>query len=131
MNFSGLSRGEKVVVRAGGALLVDMLFFPWHRIPPGLRRTAIQAPNSLQGTIAFLLAVAMVAQILMARSSSSPRNTTLVRLQPVAGMAVLAALAWKLTLGAVYLSVGAYLGLPLAVGLAYGGFLVGKEVGFR
>jgi len=131
VNFSTLSRGEKVVVRVGAGLLVDMLFFPWHRVPPGLTRTAIQSPNSLQGTIAFLLVVAMVAQNLMARSSSSSPNLTLVRLQPVAGAAVLALLVWKLTLLALYLSVGAYLGLALAAGLAYGGFLVGKEVGFR
>ncbi|MDQ6727855.1 MAG: hypothetical protein M3066_17080 [Actinomycetota bacterium] len=129
--FSSLTRGEKVVVRAGALLIIDLLFFPWHRVPPGLTRTGVQTPNSLQGTIAFLLAVAMVAQILMARSSSSPPNPTLVRLQPVAGMAVVAALAWKLTLAAIYLSVGAYLGVALALGVAYGGLLVGKEVGFR
>jgi len=129
--FSSLSRGEKVVVRVGGLLLVDLLFFPWHRTSAGLTRTAVQSPHSLQGTIAFLLAVAMVAQVLMARSSSSPPNPRLARLQPVGGMATLAVLAWKLGLLTVALSVGAYLGIALAAGLAYGGILVGKEVGFR
>jgi len=131
VDFASLSRGEKVVVRAGGLLLVDLLLFPWHRIPPGIRRTAVQDPNSLPGTIAFLVGVAMVAQIVMARTSAAPPNRTLVRMQPAAGMAVVAALAWKLALATAYLSVGAYLGLALAVGVAYGGVLIGKEVGFR
>lgn len=138
MDFSSLSRGEKVVMRAGGVLLVDLLFFPWHRFtgPIGLfgisdpTRTAVQTPNSLQGTIAFLVTVAMVAQILMARSSSTRPNPTLIRLQPVGGMAVLAVLAWKLAIDTSYLSVGAYLGIALAAGVAYGGVLRGKEVGF-
>jgi len=139
VDFSSLSRGEKTVVRAGGVLLVDLLFFPWHRFPGAVAflgvsdptRTAVQTPNSLQGTIAFLLTVAMVAQILMARSSSTRPNPTLIRLQPVAGMAVLAVLAWKLAIDTGYLSVGAYLGIPLAAGVAYGGVLRGKEVGFK
>ena len=139
MDFSSLSRGEKIVVRAGGLLLVDLLFFPWHRFTgiaallgvSDTTRTAVQTPNSLQGTIAFLLAVAMVAQILMARSGSARANPTLVKLQPVAGMAVLAVLAWKLAIATAFLSVGAYLGIALAVGVAYGGILIGKDVGFR
>lgn len=139
MDFSSLSRGEKVVVRAGGLLLVNLLFFPWHRFPAAVAllgfssqtRTAVQAPNSLQGTIAFLVAVAMVAQILMARTGSAPVNPKLVRLHPVAGMAVLAVLAWKLAIATAYLSVGAYLGIVLAAGVAYGGILIGKEVGFK
>ena len=139
MDFGSLSRGEKMVVRAGGLLLVDLLFFPWHRFPAAVAflgisdqsRTAVQTPNSLQGTIAFLLAVAMVAQILMARSGSGRANPTLVKLQPVAGMAVLAVLAWKLATDTSYLSVGAYLGIALAAGVAYGGFLIGQQTGFR
>ncbi len=139
MDFSSLTRGEKVIVRAGGLLLVDLLFFPWHRITGASlllgvsdpTRTAVQTPNSLQGTIAFLVTVAMVAQILMARSSSARPNPTLVKLQPVAGMAVLAVLAWKLGIEPTYLSVGAYLGILFAGGVAYGGVLRGRETGFK
>ncbi len=133
-----MSRGEKAVVAAGGLLLVDLLFFPWHRVTGAAvfgvsdaTRTAVQTPNSLQGTIAFLVTVAMVAQILMGRSSSAGPNPKLVRLQPVAGMAVVAVLAWKLATETAFLSVGAYLGIALAVGVAYGGILIGKDTGFR
>jgi hypothetical protein len=139
LDFSSLSRGEKTIVRAGGLLLVDLLFFPWHRVTGAFAllgvsdptRTAVQTPNSLQGTIAFLVTVAMVGQILMARSSSARPNVTLIKLQPAAGMAVLAVLAWKLAVNTEFLSVGAYLGILLAAGVAYGGVLRGKEVGFK
>ena len=141
MYLGRLSDGEKIVVWAGAALLVDLFFFPWHKYPStllllgggaGPTRTAIQTPNSLQGTIAFLVAVAMVAQVVMSRASASQRpNPTLVKLQPVAGMAVLALLAWKLAIDTAYLSVGAYLGLLLAAGVAYGGLVMAKEAGSR
>ena len=131
--------GERIVLWAGGLLVVDLLFFPWHKLPPavlllgGIRptRTGVQDPHALQGTLALLLAVAMVAQVLLARSSSEMANPALVRLQPVAGMATLAMLAWKLALATSYLSVGAYLGTLLAAALAYGGFTLGKGPGAR
>ncbi len=138
MDFSRLSRGEKIVVQAGAVLLVDLFFFPWHKYPPALlflgatklTRTGIQSPHALQGTLALLVTVAMVAQILMARSPSTVRaNPALVRLQPVAGMAVLALLAWKLAIDTAYLSVGAYLGILLGGLVAYGGLMVNKDAG--
>ena len=135
--LSRLSRGERFVVVAGGLLLVSLAFFPWHRLAeirflggdPTL--TGLQKPNQLQGTLAFLIAVAMVAQVLMTKYSSQQPNPTLVQLQAPAGFAVLALLAWKLANTPEYLSVGAYLGLPLAAALAYGGLILAKEKGGR
>jgi len=131
--FSRLSRGEGLVVKAGGVLILSLFFFPWHKAASlGISRTAIQSPNSLQGTLALLLTVAMVAQILMAKSGSgTPVNPTLVRLQPVAGMAVVALLAWKLAKNTAYLGVGAYLAILLAAVMAYGGLTINKEDGRR
>jgi hypothetical protein len=137
MDLSRLSPGEKIVVVAGGLLLVSLAFFPWHRIVLlGLlggdpTRTALQKPNSLQGTLAFLVTVAMVAQVVMARYSHQRVNPALVRLQPAAGFAVLGLLGWKLALATAALSVGAYLGIPLAAALAYGGLVMAKESGSR
>lgn len=133
--LSRLSRGERFVVVAGGLLLVSLSFFPWHRsllmavVYGDHTRNAMQAPNALPGTLAFLVTVGMVAQVLMARYSNQRANPTLVRLQPVAGMAVVALLAWKLASDASGLSTGAYLGLPLAAALAYGGLVMAKEHG--
>ncbi len=120
------------MVTAGGLLLVDLFFFPWHRsaligaLGGDATRTALQDPNPLQGTIAFLIVVAMVAQVILARSGSMRPNPTLVKLQPVAGMAVFALLAWKLASELAELSVGAYLGLVLGVIVAYGGLAMGR-----
>jgi hypothetical protein len=133
--FSRLSRGERFVVIAGGLLLVSLAFFPWHRfelfvfIGGDPTRTALQSPNALQGTLAFLVTVAMVAQVVMTRYSNQRVNPALIRLQPVAGMAVFALLAWKLASSTTDLNVGAYLGIPLAAALAYGGFIMAKESG--
>jgi len=131
--LSRLSRGERFVVVAGGLLLVSLAFFPWHRVvelrflggDPTL--TGLQEPNQLQGTLAFLITVAMVAQVLMTKYSSQQVNPTLVKLQAPAGFAVLALLAWKLANNAEYLSTGAYLGIPLAAALAYGGLILTQE----
>ncbi len=131
--FSRLSRGERFVVIAGGILLLSLVAFPWHRLEIASllggdpRRTAVQPPNALQGTLAFLVAIAMVAQVVMSRTSNRGANPALVRLQAPAGMAVVALLAWKLASEPSYLSVGAYLGMGLAVALAYGGLLMLKE----
>ena len=135
MDLSRLSRGERVVVLAGGCLLLDLMFFPWHRYNSPFvallggkpTRTALQSPNALQGTLAFLVAVAMVAQVIMTRFTSQKVNPALVKLQPAAGLAVLGLLAWKLSIDLSNLSVGAYLGMLLAVALAYGGLAMARD----
>ncbi len=133
MDLSRLSRGERFVVLAGGFLLIDLIFFPWHRYELMLflggdpTRTALQTPNALQGTLAFLVTVGMVAQVVMTRFSRQQVNPALVRLQPAAGLAVLGLLAWKLAIDLEALSVGAFLGMPLALALAYGGLEMARH----
>ncbi len=123
---------------AGTVLLLDLFSFPWHRYSSAAfllgvisdpTRTGIQSPHALQGTLAFLVTVAMVAQVVMTRFTNQPVNPRLAKLQPVAGMAVLALLAWKLAIDTSFLSVGCYLGMLLAVALAYGGVTMGRESG--
>jgi hypothetical protein len=137
MDLSRLSRGERAVLVAGALLLLDLFSFPWYRYPPSVlllggidnTRTGIQSPHSLQGTLAFLVVVAMVAQVVMTRFTNQPVNPALAKLQPVAGMAVVALLAWKLAIDPSYLSVGCYLGMLLAGALAYGGITMGRDSG--
>ena len=130
-----LTRGERFVVVAGGFLLVSLAFFPWHRFDLALflggdpRRTGLQPPNALQGTLAFLITVAMVAQVVMTRYTSQKVNPALARLQPAAGLAVVGTLAWKLSSEFSGLAVGAYLAIVLAGALAYGAFVMAKESG--
>lgn len=122
-----------MVLLAGAFLLIDLLSFPWHRYTDGLflsaKRTGLQSPDALQGTLAFLVTIAMVAQIVMTRFSNQKVNPRLVKLQPIAGMAVLALLAWKLAIDTSFLSVGCYLGMVLAAIVAFGGFTIGRESG--
>lgn len=131
--FSRLSKGERFVVVAGGLLLLSLAFFPWHRfellalVGGDPTRTALQTPNALQGTLAFLVTVAMVAQVVLTRYSNQRVNPALVKLQAPAGMAVFALLAWKLASSTADLNVGAFLGIPLAGVLAYGGFMLSRE----
>lgn len=121
------------MVVAGGLLLISLAFFPWHRLAelrflggdPTL--TALQKPNQVQGTVAFLITVAMVTQVLMAKYGSQQMNPALVKLQAPAGFAVLALLAWKLANTTEFLSIGAYLGMALAAALAYGGLILTQE----
>ena len=121
------------MVIGGGLLLVDLAGFPWHRIEVlGLlggdaTRTALQDPNALQGTLAFLVTVGMLAQVFLARSNPGRANPNLVKLQPAAGMAVFALLAWKLAIDPSALSVGAYLGLLLGIVVAYGGLALERR----
>jgi hypothetical protein len=130
-----LTRGERFVFVAGGILLISLAFFPWHRVEgigflggdPTL--TALQKPNQMQGTVAFLITVAMFAQVVLTKYSNQRVNPALVKLQAPAGFAVLALLAWKLANTTEFLSVGAYLGIALAAALAYGGLILAKEHG--
>jgi hypothetical protein len=138
MDLSRLTRGERAVLLAGAFLLIDLFSFPWYRYPAAAfllggisdpTRTGIQSPHALQGTLAFLVAVAMVAQVVMTRFTNQPVNPHLAKLQPAAGMAVVALLAWKLAIDTSNLSVGCYLGMLLAVALAFGGVTMGRESG--
>jgi len=130
--LSRLSRGEQFVVVAGGLLLLSLAFFPWHRVPQAVflggdpTLTGLQQPNVLQGTLAFLVTVAMVAQVVLTRFTNQKVNPALARLQAPAGMAVVGLLAWKLASETSYLSVGAYLGILVAGALAYGGLIVSR-----
>lgn len=126
-----LNRGERFVVVAGGFLMLSLVSFPWHRFDFSFlggdpRRTGLQDPNALQGTLAFLVTVAMVAQVVMTRYTSQKVNPALARLQPAGGFAVLGLLAWKLASSTTSLAVGAYVGILLAAALAYGGLLMGR-----
>jgi hypothetical protein len=59
------------------ALVIDLLLFPWHKIPGfdfgplgksgGTNRTGLQSPNSFWGILAFLVAIAIVAVVVIRR----------------------------------------------------------------
>jgi hypothetical protein len=114
-------------------LVIDLLFFPWHKIsidfgPLGSTsssRTALQSPNGFWGILAFLVAIAIVAVVII-------RRLTTVKLPDLpiswgdalfyAPIAVLALLLIKLIAETSYLGFGSYFGILLAAGAVYGGY---------
>lgn len=136
MDLSKLSLSDKIIGGTGIVLLLDLLAFPWHSIDLGpfggsFTRTAIQSPNGIWGVLALLLTAAVVA--VLAVQAFKP-ETKLPEI-PVtwnqaifyATVAVAALLLLKLVIETTALGFGAYLGILLAGGMAYGGFLKFQE----
>ncbi len=131
------SQGERIVVVAGVLLAVDLLVLPWHSVDlTGLNivadptRTAVQSPNAGYGVVALVLALAMVAQIvvatlLRARLPSLPPVSA--QLQLVAGVFVAVVLVAKLVRETAYLGYGAYSGVLAGLLVAYGGYRIAQE----
>lgn len=135
MDLSKLTTGEKVVAGAGILLVIDLLFFPWHKLDLGIlsvSRTAIESPKAFWGVLALLLTIAVVAAVLVTRLTTARLPALPVPFgQAVffAGIGVLALLVIKLALETDFLGFGAWLGLLLAAALAYGGFMMRQEEG--
>jgi hypothetical protein len=134
MDLSKLSSGDRIVVITGALLVFDLLFLPWISVTIPLYGTVsysgISAPNGFLGFLAALAAAAMVAQILVSRFTSARVPDLRVpwpRAHMLGGVFVLALLLLKLILHTNLLGFGAYLGILLAAGLAFGGYTVNQE----
>ena len=137
MDFKKLTQGERIVLIAGVLLIIDLLFFPWHKIDLGglvgvdVSRSGIESPNGFYGVLALLVTVVMVGQIVAAKLANAnmpdmPISWGQVHL--IAGIVVLVLLLIKLIVETDFLGFGAYLGLLLAAALAFGGFTINKEM---
>lgn len=135
MDLTKLTLGDRIVAGTGIALVIDLLFLPWHNIDVGIisvSRTAIQSPNGIWGILALLLALAMVAVVVVNRLTTTQLPDLPVpwtQAMFFAGIAVAALLVLKLLVETDFLGFGAFLGILLAAGMAYGAFLMGKESG--
>ena len=137
MDFKKITQGERIVLIVGVLLIIDLLFFPWHKIDLGgglvgvdVTRTGIQSPNSFYGVIALLITVVMVGQIIAAKLANATLPAMPVswgQVHLIAGIVVLVVLLIKLIVETDFLGFGAYLGILLAAALAFGGFTVNKE----
>jgi hypothetical protein len=134
VDFNKLTRGDKIVLGAGVLLILDLLAFPWHKITVAgiisVNRTGIQSPNSFYGILALLLVIVMVVQVAVSKLSTAklpdlPIPWSQVHL--IAGIAVFALLLLKLLVETSYLGFGAFLGLLLGAGVAFGGFTISQE----
>ena len=138
MDLKKLSPGQRIMSLAGLLLLVDLLFLPWHRISIGIgtfgftsSRTGLQSPNGFLGLMAALVAVAIVARIVLSEFTAVKLPTLPVgweRAELLAGAAVVALVVLKLLLETSYLSIGAWLAVPLAAAVLYGGYQRSREI---
>jgi hypothetical protein len=113
-------------------LIIDLLFFPWHKISysffgvsDSVTRSGVESPNAFWGILALLLAVAVIVIIVL-------RRLTTVQLPdlPISwadalffgSIATLAVLLLKLVLETSSLGWGCWLAILLAAGMVYGGF---------
>ena len=132
MDLNKLSLSDKIIAATGIVLIIDLLFLPWHSVDLGpfggtFTRSGIESPNSFWGVLALLLAIAVVAVTLI---RALKPETTLPDL-PVswnqaifyASAATAVLLLLKLLIETDGLGFGSYLGVILAGGMAYGGFL--------
>ena len=137
MDLKRLSPGERYLSLAGILLLLDLLLLPWHRISIGVgpfgvtaSRSGIESPNGFLGLLAALVAVAVVARILLSEFTSVALPDLPVSWQQadlIAGAAAAALVVLKLIAETSYLSIGAWLAVPLAGVMAYGGYLRSRE----
>lgn len=129
MDLSKLSMSDKIIGGTGLVLIIDLLFFPWHSIDIGVTtftRGATESPNGTWGLLSLLLTIIVVGVIAVRAFSPDTKLPDLPVSWPQAifyGTAAVAAfLLIKLISETDALGFGAYLGILLAGGMAYGGF---------
>ncbi len=130
MDLDKLTLSDKIIAGTGIVLIIDLLFLPWHSIDLGITtftRTGVESPNSFWGVLALLLTIAVVAATLLRVLKPETKLPDL----PVSwdraiffgAAAVLVLLVLKLVMEMDALGFGAWLGILLAAGMTYGGYL--------
>lgn len=134
MDLDKLSKGDRIVVVTGLALVIDLLFLPWYSITIAnlvtVTRTGVGAPDAFLGFLGMVIALAMALQIVLARFTDVKLPDLPVpwpRAHMLGGAAALILLLLKLVLHTSYLGFGAYLGILLAIGLTFGGVTLNNE----
>ena len=133
MDLKELTPGEKMVVIGGAVLALDLAFFPWHDLIL-VTRTAIENPNSFWGAMALMLTVTLVVAVAVGRFGSGRRPDLPVPWPQaifLGGCAVAALVLVKMALETRQLAFGAWLGAVLSVVVAYGGYVMRQEAGYR
>ncbi|MEA2901331.1 MAG: hypothetical protein QOH36_1218 [Actinomycetota bacterium] len=141
MDFKKLTQGEKIVLIAGVLLIIDLLFFAWHKVETVVfgqtisgTASAIESPNGFYGVLALLLAIVMVGVVVATKLAGVKLPDLPIpwgQVHMIAGIAILALLLIKLLAETDFLGFGAYLGLLLGAAMAFGGFSINKESSTR
>lgn len=139
MDLKRLSPAERYLALGGVLLLLDLVLLPWHRISVGIgpfavtaSRTGLESPNGFLGLLAALVALAVVARILLSEFTSVELPALPVswaQADLIGGAAAAALVLLKLVAETSYLSIGAWLAVPLAAVMVYGAYLHSREAG--
>jgi hypothetical protein len=134
------THGETMVLVAGALLVADLILLPWHHYHldtsaldklgvhvPGFTRNVngLHNPQVFFGVAALIVSVAMIVQILAAKFSAAVPRQEQIHL--VAGPVVLGLVLAKIVANHDFLGFGAWVGVVLAAGVAYGGYLLSQE----
>ena len=131
MDLDKLTLSDKIIAGTGIVLIIDLLFLPWHSVDVGpfgdYTRSGVESPGSFWGILALLLTIVVVAATLVRVFKPETKlpdlPVTWVRAIFFGAAAVLALLVIKLITETDFLGFGAWLGLLLAAGMTYGGYL--------
>jgi hypothetical protein len=131
MDLDKLSLSDKIIAATGIVLIIDLLFLPWHSVDLGpfgdYTRTGVQSPNSFWGILALLLTIAVVVVTLLRVFKPDTKlpdlPVTWDRAIFFGTVATLVLLLLKLVMETDSLGFGAWLGILLAAGMTYGGYL--------
>ena len=132
MDFSKLTLGDKILGGTAIALVIDLVFLPWHSIDyiyGSINRTGIESPHGIWGFLALLVLFAIIGTTIVRRLTDTELPETprpMGELTFFATIGVLVILLFKLILETDALGFGAYLAILLAGGMVYGAFL-GKD----
>jgi hypothetical protein len=139
VNLNRLTLGARIVALGGLLLFIDS-FLPWFKACADLtalggRKVCLGSHNGWDNALSLLgvlLAIALVAVVVAeAAGAALPPlgNITWGQVQLAAGALVLLFVGLQVIIGdhGVTRSYGAYLGLVIAAGLAYGTFLRSRE----
>lgn len=138
VDLNKLTLSDKILGGTGILLLIDLLFLPWHKVdfdfgPLGSGSesiTAVEEVKTLFAWLAVIVIIAMLAALILTRFTSVELPKLPVPLNQAlfyGAIAVLVFLLIKLVQETESLGFGSYLGILLAAGQVYGGFLKSKE----
>ena len=133
--FKALSIGEKIIIIAGLALLIDG-FLPWYSVDLGpfgsFTRNGWQSPGGLWSMLAILIGLAMAGVVAVKISTEGviPENVggfSWPKIFLGGGAAALLLVVIKFLNESSSLGFGFYLGFIAAAALAVAGFLMYRE----
>ena len=140
MDLTKLTLGDKIATACGIVLIIDLLFLPWHRVCVDYfggeacgSASAIESPNGFLGhprpAADDRHRRRPDRQPRRRRRSCPSSRSPILRPSSTPTIAVLVILLLKLIIETDDLGFGAWLGILLAGGMTYGGFLIFQSEG--